>query len=319
MEIGAEKLKDLARKLKAAGYIPGQSYEQCRNMALWHPGMADVMRSINSQALFSLVTQLLAEPNQIHHRVVLGKTGNGMSGFLTPSNKGVGSFGNVSPEEAERILGNTSFRISLHGEDRQRTDSEAEHAPAGNHAFRNQGTKLIEAGYVPGMEYRHALEMGKWHPEMERFLTDLSGRVGDPDHQEAFNHAKSLAALELACTTHKIDGDDSDHAPASGTTAFGKRPIPLPFVSGFFHKEGALDHSVTVSRTADGMSDAYQAFVQDLHELLVKHADVINRPGARADGMQLVVSNGIMGRLRAYPGVTKYIQNLRFFDVCQHI
>ncbi|MDA8153484.1 MAG: hypothetical protein M0003_12400 [Acidithiobacillus sp.] len=317
MEIGAEKLKDLARKLKAAGYIPGQSYEQCRNMALWHPGMADVMRSINSQALFSLVTQLLAEPNQIHHRVVLGKTGNGMSGFLTPSNKGVGSFGNVSPEEAERILGNTSFRISLHGEDRQRTDSEAEHAPAGNHSFRNQGTKLIEAGYVPGMEYRHALEMGKWNPEMERFLADLSGRVGDPGHQEAFNHAKSLAELELACTASKIDGDGSYHSLVLGTTAFGKRPIPLPFVTGLFHKEDALGHSVTWGRTADGMSDPYQAFVQDLHELLVKHADVINRPGARGDGMQIAVSRGIVDRLLSYSDASKYIQNLRFFDVGQ--
>ncbi|MHB1642055.1 MAG: hypothetical protein ACYCS8_05270 [Acidithiobacillus sp.] len=239
------------------------------------------------------VVSITGQPDEFLMRALFGED---LVRFQAFAKNGCGNLGDASPEEAESILSNTSLRTSLHGEDRQSATDKVEHCHAGSHSFRNQGTKLIEAGYVPGMEYRHALEMGKWHPEMERFLADLSGRVGDPAHQEAFNHAKSLAALGLAYKAGKLSGEgkvclgqcsageppamatDADglHSPAFGTTIFGKRPIPMPFVTGLFHKEDALGHSVTWGRTADGMSDPYQAFVQDLHELLVKHADVVN-------------------------------------------
>ncbi|MHB8226626.1 hypothetical protein [Acidithiobacillus sp.] len=66
----------LVKRLKSAGYIPGQTYEQCRNMALWHPGMAHVMESISNEGLFGLVTGCIAQ-SDLHHEVVPGKLRDG--------------------------------------------------------------------------------------------------------------------------------------------------------------------------------------------------------------------------------------------------
>lgn len=71
----------LAKRLKSAGYIPGQTYEQCCNMALWHPEMASVMETINNKGLFYLVTKCMPQPG-LHHEVVLGKTGIGKKDVL---------------------------------------------------------------------------------------------------------------------------------------------------------------------------------------------------------------------------------------------
>jgi hypothetical protein len=97
----------LAKRLNAAGYIFGQTYAQCRSMALWHPGMAVVMESITDKGLFSLVTGCIAQSDLhdcqssaakvkgtaagegtpwilcgdglLHHHAVQGKSGDGMS------------------------------------------------------------------------------------------------------------------------------------------------------------------------------------------------------------------------------------------------
>lgn len=68
----------LAMRLKAAGYIPGQTYEQCCNMALWHPGMAKVMEDIDNKVLFGVVMGVIAQNDLKHHEIVWGKTRDGM-------------------------------------------------------------------------------------------------------------------------------------------------------------------------------------------------------------------------------------------------
>ena len=96
-----------AKRLKSAGYIYGQTYGQCRNMALWHPGMAQAMESIGDEGLFALITGCIAQSDLhdcqssavkvkgtaagegtpwilsgdglLHHHVVQGKSGDGMS------------------------------------------------------------------------------------------------------------------------------------------------------------------------------------------------------------------------------------------------
>ena len=73
----------LGKRLKSAGYIPGQTYEQCRNMALWHPGMAHVMESVSDEGLFGLVTGCIAQSDLLHHEVVLGKSHDGMKDALS--------------------------------------------------------------------------------------------------------------------------------------------------------------------------------------------------------------------------------------------
>ena len=100
-------LAPLAKRLKSAGYIIGQTYAQCRNMALWHPGMALVMESIGDEGLFALITGCIAQSDShdcqsfsakgecpavdggtpwtsdddgsLTHHVVLGKSRDGMS------------------------------------------------------------------------------------------------------------------------------------------------------------------------------------------------------------------------------------------------
>lgn len=69
----------LAMRMKAAGYIPGQTYEQCRNMALRHPGMAKVMDDIENKVLFEVVMGVIAQYDLLHHEVVWEKTRDGMS------------------------------------------------------------------------------------------------------------------------------------------------------------------------------------------------------------------------------------------------
>ena len=45
--IGAQHIfSDAAQKLLDAGYIRGQTYDQCLEMAKWHPGMRDVLNSM---------------------------------------------------------------------------------------------------------------------------------------------------------------------------------------------------------------------------------------------------------------------------------
>lgn len=158
--------------------------------------------------------------------------------------------------------------------------------------------QVFEAGYVPGMEYRHAVEMGKWHPDMERFLADLPGRVGESGHQEAFERAKAFVALRLACS-----GKKPRHAACEGAA----------WMAG----GDALLHNIVLGTTADGMKDPYLAFTQDLHELLVKHADVVNAPTGRGDGVQIAVSRKVVETLSQHGDTSSYINNLRRFDVNQ--
>ena len=68
---------------------------------------------------------------------------------------------------------------------------------------------------------------------------------------------------------------------------------------------------------ADGMSNPYLAFTQDLHELLVKHAGVVNAPTARGDGVQIAVSRKVVETLSQHGDTSSYINNLRRFDVNQ--
>ncbi|MBU2769136.1 hypothetical protein HAP94_23990 [Acidithiobacillus ferrivorans] len=95
-------INDTNKKLLASGYIPGQTYEQCLEMAKWHPGMAEVMKDIPDGQTFELVKKVIARAigmgclirttdgsaaarkgapwmiggDLMHHRVVLGKSGS---------------------------------------------------------------------------------------------------------------------------------------------------------------------------------------------------------------------------------------------------
>jgi hypothetical protein len=86
-------ISDTNKKLLASGYIPGQNYEQCLEMAKWHPGMAEVMKDIPDGQTFGLVKMAFARatacacessPNEglLRHGVVLGKTTDAMKDRL---------------------------------------------------------------------------------------------------------------------------------------------------------------------------------------------------------------------------------------------
>ena len=228
--------------------------------------------------------------------------GDGLVGFKVFAKSDCGNLADASPEEAESILSNTSCRASFLGfrdADWQSAPGKSENSRSRSRSFRNPSTRLLEAGYVPGMEYRHALEMGKWHPDMERFLADLPGRVGESGHREAFERAKAFVALWLAC-----NGEKPQPAAREGT----------PWMVG---GDDLLRHSVVMGTMADGMSNPYLAFTQDLHELLVKHAGVVNAPTARGDGVQIAVSRKVVETLSQHGDTSSYINNLRRFDVNQ--
>ena len=58
-------------------------------------------------------------------------------------------------------------------------------------------------------------------------------------------------------------------------------------------------------------------FTLDLHNLLVKHAAVVNAPTARGDGVQIAVSRKVVEMLSQHEDASSYINNLRRFDVNQ--
>ncbi|SMH64648.1 protein of unknown function [Acidithiobacillus ferrivorans] len=60
-----------------------------------------------------------------------------------------------------------------------------------------------------------------------------------------------------------------------------------------------------------------QAFTRDLHNLLIKHAAVVNAPTSRRDGVQIAVSQKIVEMLSQSGDTSSYINNLRRFDVNQ--
>lgn len=296
------------------------------------------------------VVSITGQPDAFLMRALFG---DGLVGVKVFAKSDCGNLADASPEEAETILSNTSRRASFLGfrdADWQSAPGKSESSRSRSHSFRDPGTRLLEAGYVPGMEYRHALEMGKWHPDMERFLADLPGGAGTNLHMEGFGQAKTLAALKLACNEGKPSGDsssccghrsaepsttatDSDgarfHTFVLGTTRAGKRSVP--FATGLFlHGEDALKHSICLGRSADGMSYPNRAvsqdmhnflkvkeFTQDLHELLVKHAGVVNAPTARGDDVQIAVSRKVVEMLPQHGDTSSYINNLRRFDVNQ--
>jgi hypothetical protein len=51
----------IAEAFCAAGYIPGQTYEQAVEMAKWHPGMAEFMRDFPGEQAFELAEKRVRE------------------------------------------------------------------------------------------------------------------------------------------------------------------------------------------------------------------------------------------------------------------
>ncbi len=112
------------------------------------------------------VVSIVGQPDVFLIRVLLGDDLTACRALKDSFKSDQSHFVAASPEEAERILSNTSCRVSLHVGDRGMATGKPENCEINDHQLRDPGTKLLEAGYVPGMEYRHALEMGKWHPEV---------------------------------------------------------------------------------------------------------------------------------------------------------
>lgn len=84
-----------ARALLAAGYIKGQTYEQCLEMAKWHPAMHAFMKSMgedgsdSQKQQFGYAWMYLQDgkraanwQHDLHHEVVLGKSRDGMKDAL---------------------------------------------------------------------------------------------------------------------------------------------------------------------------------------------------------------------------------------------
>ena len=68
--------------LREAGYIPGQTYAQCVEMAKWHPGMSTLLKTIDDKQ-FGYAVAVLAEKSikpadLLTHNVVLGRTRDGL-------------------------------------------------------------------------------------------------------------------------------------------------------------------------------------------------------------------------------------------------
>lgn len=84
------------RALLAAGYIKGQTYEQCLEMAKWHPAMHAFMKSMgedgsdSQKQQFGYAWMYLQDEKRaanwqhdLHHEVVMGKSRDGMKDALS--------------------------------------------------------------------------------------------------------------------------------------------------------------------------------------------------------------------------------------------
>jgi hypothetical protein len=92
-------IKTLGRALKDAGYISGQTYEQCLEMAKWHPDMAQFMAHMPSQEVFDLAKTSADAPH-----VTAMQQSEQMRQFMFARFTGVGCAQTSVEEEAQPAL-----------------------------------------------------------------------------------------------------------------------------------------------------------------------------------------------------------------------